>query len=210
MFSPWYEPFDNDEEDFFSKPRKYTNSLPHRRTHPKFGYQLKRGNEEEQESLDAQDKSLTSRHHHLPEFWNRKFPYEMWDHPYKFWSNWDRSKPGQYFLGFDDSLHSVEKNDKYLVKFEEKGLDEDNVKIDFNEERNELLINVNLDESTDTSSSFKNYQSTIKFNKPININEIEAEVDENGVEMILPKTHADDENYHHVEIKRKAGDVQSL
>ncbi|KAI5970457.1 hypothetical protein CANMA_000508 [Candida margitis] len=110
---------------------------------------------------------------------------------------------GKHFIGFDESFHMNEKNDRYLVSYVDAGLKQDDIQVDFNQEENELIICIDHEDNTDTGASTKSYQSKMKFDKPIKVDEIKAEIDDNGVQMVLPKAHADNENFHHIPMIHK-------
>lgn len=129
---------------------------------------------------------------------------DIWDKDHKFVDEfWDEFSSGKHFIGFDDSLHSEEKDDKYLVFYDDPGLKQDDVKVDFNQKENELVIHIDHADFTETSSNSKTYQSAMKFDKTIKVDEIKAEIDDNGIQLVLPKRYADNEHIHHVAVTCK-------
>ena len=193
MFSSWGNYVDHELDKMMSRPRKYTNSIPSQynprriaeRTMPR---QFHSGQDEERSRLP-----LSSRHSGS----------DLWDRDHHFVDDfWDKFSSGKYFIGFDDSLHTKEKDDKYLVSYDDPGLKQDEVKVDFDEEENELVIHVDHEDRTDDHASSKSYLSTMKFEKSIKVDDIKAEIDDNGIQLVLPKMHADNEHIHHVAVTR--------
>ncbi|CAK9435615.1 uncharacterized protein LODBEIA_P03420 [Lodderomyces beijingensis] len=179
--------FDQDFDNLLLRPRKYSNILP-KKYNPR---QLA----EQSHPRTSKEVGRPMGGLHAPSIWDRN---EWFVDDF-----WDKFNSGRYFVGFDDSVNIVEKNDKYLVAYKEPGLKEDDIQIDFNKEDNELVIYMNQEEGSATGSHSKSYQSTMKFDKAVKVDGIQAEIDESGVELVLPKVHADNEHYHHVEVKKK-------
>ncbi|KAI3406733.2 hypothetical protein KGF56_000338 [Candida oxycetoniae] len=177
--------YNRDFDGAMSRPRKYTHIMPKKYNPRKYV-----------ESSHPSSQLERSRGAFVPALWDRDnwFVDEFWD----------KLSSGRYFVGFDDSLHTDEENDKYIVNYKEPGLNSEDVKIDFDKENNELVINMNHKEADEKSSSYKSYESSVKFSKPIKVDKIEAEIDKNGLNLVLPKEVADSERLHNIPIKSKA------
>lgn len=74
-----------------------------------------------------------------------------------------------------------------MVSYDDPGLKQDDVRVDFNQKENELVIHIDHEDFTDTSSNSKTYQGAMKFDKTIEVDEIKAEIDDNGIQLVLPK-----------------------
>ncbi|KAI5959696.1 hypothetical protein KGF57_002033 [Candida theae] len=197
MLSSWGNYLDHELDKMMSRPRKYVNSVPPQ-SNPRRIVQRHAPGKIYQSSEEDREGHLalsSSRHPRGSELWHD-------DHQFVD-DFWDKFSSGKYFIGFDDSLHSKEKDDKYMVSYDDPGLKQDEVKVDFNEEDNELVIHVDHEDHTDSSASIKTYQSAVRFEKPIKAQEIKAEIDDNGIQLVLPKVHADDEYIHHVVVTRR-------
>lgn len=195
MFSSWGDRMDREFDNMMSKPRKYVNSVP-----PLYNPRriAERATMPKQYDSEEQRNKLAPR---------SRYPLDsqLWDRSHQFVDDfWDKFSSGRYFIGFDESLHTREKEDKYLVTYNDPGLKQEDVKVDFDEKENELVIHIDHEDQTDTSASAKTYQSTMKFDKSINVDDIKAEIDDNGILLVLPKTHADNEHMHHITVKPKS------
>lgn len=191
----WFQDFEHDFDDLFYRPRRYTNKVPpnynprriadsgynnRSRQNPSGGQEVARRN--------PSGGSLTTANG------------DFFD---DFWKNFSS---GKYFVGFDDKLKTEEKPDKYLVVYADEGLNEEDVSIDFNKQDNELTISISHEEDDkEGGHSARSYYSTVKFDRPIDAHEIQADVTSKGIDLVLPKEHPDDEHIVHIPVgKSKA------
>ncbi|RCK67749.1 Small heat shock protein 21 [Candida viswanathii] len=193
----WFYNVERDFDDLFHRPRRYTNKVPpnyNPRRIAGSGYsrsrpQQQRGSNNQQLSIyDPSGGSLVTTGD------------DFFD---DFWKNFSL---GKYFVGFDDNLKTEEKPDKYLVVYADDDLNEEDVSIDFNKQDNELIISISQEEEDDEGGhAAKSYYSTVKFDKPIDAAEIQADITPKGIDLVLPKEHPDDEHIVHIPVGKGKG-----
>ncbi|CAI5756604.1 unnamed protein product [Candida verbasci] len=190
MFSSWFDDYD---DSLWSRARKYSSRLPR-------DYNPRRVTE----NLPwyASDRDLQPLSYDSP---RRSKPHSALarregDFIDDFWRNVER---GKYFVGFDENLHTTEEDDKYLVSFDRENLSVDDVSIDFNKHDNELVISVDQSEQDRFGrSTSSKYHSAMKFNKPIKVDDIKADITDHGIELKLPKEHADSEQVVQIPLQK--------
>lgn len=185
----WFYNFEHDFDDLFHRPRRYTNKIPPNYNPRKItgaGYNRSRGgtsHEQQQVSRYEPSRGLL------------RTSDDFFD---DFWKNFSS---GKYFVGFDDNLKTEEKPDKYLVAYADDDLKAEDVSIDFNKQDNELIISISQeDDDEEGGHSARSYYSTVKFEQPIDANEIQADISSKGIDLVLPKEHPDDEHIVHIPV----------
>ena len=111
---------------------------------------------------------------------------------------------GKYFVGFDDNVKTTEESDKYVVSYDQENLSPDEVNVDFDKQENELIITVTQETEKDGTKKSSTFHSNLKFEKPVNFDDISAEIGEQGVQVTLPKVHADHEKIVNIPISKAA------
>ncbi|EGW33191.1 uncharacterized protein SPAPADRAFT_50101 [Spathaspora passalidarum NRRL Y-27907] len=166
MFSRF---FDDDFDDFFFRPRRYTTQKP--------------ADYNPRQITQGDDISLTP--------WGGQSTLSR-DFNDSFWRNFNA---GKYFVGFDEDLKTTEEKDKYLVTFTqpEGKLNPEDVKIDFHKKQNELVISISHEEKDENRSTSRSFVSSRIFAKPINPDDIKADITGGSIKLVLPKVEPDKE-----------------
>ncbi|EMG50610.1 hypothetical protein G210_2086 [Candida maltosa Xu316] len=171
----WFDDIEHDFDDFFHRPRKYSSHIPPNYNPRRIAAQSDR----------TGGQQLTRRGDFFDDFWKN-------------------FSSGKYFVGFDDNLKTKEEPDKYLISYEEEDLGPSSINIDFDKKENELIISVASEEDDSGGGhSARTYHSTLKFEKPINAEDIHGDITDHGIELVLPKEHTDDENIVHIPLSSK-------
>lgn len=88
-----------------------------------------------------------------------------------------------------------------MVAYADDDLKAEDVSIDFNKQDNELIISISQeDDDEEGGHSARSYYSTVKFEQPIDANEIQADISSKGIDLVLPKEHPDDEHIVHIPV----------
>ncbi|EGV64037.1 hypothetical protein PSN45_003875 [Yamadazyma tenuis] len=114
------------------------------------------------------------------------------------------------FFNVENDVKLKEEPDKYLIGFKDDKINEKELKVDFLKKENELKISISQKseskEGEEGPQSYysSSYQSSIRFDKPVKFEEIEADVKDGQVSIVIPKVEADPvpaENVVNVAIK---------
>lgn len=108
-----------------------------------------------------------------------------------------------------ENVKLKEDDDKYIVYFEDKRIKQKELKVDYLKKQNQLRLSI-MEKSGDNEKFqyTSSYQSSLGFDKPVKYDEIKANVDDNKVEIVIPKVESDDSNT--VSIKVNGSNVKPL
>lgn len=184
----WFGFFDPDFDDFFGRPRKYATEVP-----PNFNpRKIAQGDNGKGQQVSRYGAGAGHPHRALAR------RDDFFD---DFWKNFSS---GKYFVGFDDNVKTTEESDKYMVSYDQENLSPDEVNVDFDKQENELIITVTQETEKDGTKKSSTFHSNLKFEKPVNFDDISAEIGEQGVQVTLPKVHADHEKIVNIPISKAA------
>ncbi|RLV95733.1 Small heat shock protein 21 [Spathaspora sp. JA1] len=169
MFSSF---FDSDFDDLFFRPRRYTTDKP-TDYNPR---QIAQGGFDDLSLTRPRNRSSALQRNFNDSFWNN-------------------FNAGRYFVGFDEDMKTEEDKEQYLVSFTNTTgkLDPKDVTIDFHKKENELVISIKHEEKDENSSSSRTFVSSRIFDKPIDADQIKADITDDSIKLVLPKVEPDKE-----------------
>lgn len=98
----------------------------------------------------------------------------------------------------EDDVKLLEEADKYIISFKDEDIANKEMKVDYSKEQNELHLrisqNVDKEEETGYQHYSNTYESSIKFEKAVNGDDLLAEIDGSNVTITVPKVQQENNN----------------
>lgn len=113
-------------------------------------------------------------------------------HSYKTNFNEDLVFQENFYNEYDD-VKLTEEDKAYKIHFKDDSIHKKEMKLDFNKDENEIRILIiensepTIDEYGNDVNHTNNFESVIKFDKPIDIDRLTYEPNDGDVEILIPK-----------------------
>lgn len=107
-----------------------------------------------------------------------------------------------------DDVKLNEEVDKYVIRFKDDNINNKELRVDFNKEENELKLEIFQKHYNETGEEYFvcNFESSVKFDKPVKFEEMIPDTNNGNVSITVPKVHNDSENLLNMQLKNTSVD----
>lgn len=102
-----------------------------------------------------------------------------------------------------DDVKLNEENDKYIIHFKDDNINNKELRLDTNTPENELKLEIYQKSNNEVGEEYyvSHFESTVRFDKPVKLDEIIPDTQNGNVTIIIPKVHKDTESSFKMQLK---------